>query len=295
MMSRLIFTIVAAVAFASPTMADPVKVYGSNAVLADFARIIGGEDVIVTMPVPVGTDPAQWRPSIAEISALQEADLILLNGAGYESWADRVSLPRARTIRTTRSMEAELIRLPGSTHSHGDDPGHTHEGIAPHVWMDFSLAAEQAEAIATALSRAVSNADDTIAAKLTVLQAELAALDAEARALGAALAGQTVLVWQPGYEYFGRAYGLTLVETTFDAVAPAAPEELADLDTALAETGAQIILWQGSPPAATAAAIAERGVTIVDFDTGANPAMDIHFTTLMRENLARVRAALSPL
>ncbi len=289
---RSLFIFVAAFALISPTSAEPLKVYASHAVLADFAKIIGGEDVVVTMPVPEGTDPAEWRPRIAEINAFQEADLVLLNGAEYEGWAERASLPRARTVHTTRGMEAELIRLVGSAHSHGNDPAHTHEGIAPHVWMDFSLAAKQAEVISAALKRAAPGAAPSFTVNLTVLQAELAALDAEAKALGAAVTGPTVLVWQPGYEYFGRAYGLTLVETTFDAMAQATPEQLAAFDATLAETDAQIMLWQSPPPAETAAAIAERGVSIVVFDNGANPPADIRFPDLMRENLARFRAAL---
>ncbi len=39
------------------------------------------------------------------------------------------------------------------THSHGAEGEHAHEALAFTTWIDFSLAAKQAKAIAQALSR----------------------------------------------------------------------------------------------------------------------------------------------
>ena len=82
------------------------------------------------MPVPVGADPETWQPGIAELSALQEADLILLNGAGHYGWTERVSLPRSRTVDTSRAFADALIAVEGVTHSHGDEGEHSHGAIA---------------------------------------------------------------------------------------------------------------------------------------------------------------------
>ena len=61
----------------------PLNVYVVNYPLKYFAERIGGPHVRVTLPVPAGEDPVYWTPTIAEITAYQQADLILLNGAGY--------------------------------------------------------------------------------------------------------------------------------------------------------------------------------------------------------------------
>ncbi len=281
-------------AWVGQTAAEPLKIHASHGVIADFARQIGGELVDVTMPVPRGTDPAQWVPGIPDITAMQAADLILLNGADYESWVDRVSLPRASTVQTAQRAGIDLITLPGVAHSHGDGPSHTHEGTASQVWLDLAAAARQAETIAAAMTRTApaptAAAADKLADGLTNLTTDLMALDDKARALGASLDGTTLLVAQPGLEYFARAYGLHLIEATIDPVQPPTPDQWAAIDATLAQTPARIMLWQTPPPATVAAALAERGVTTALFETGANPDPETSFTDLMRRNLTGLQS-----
>jgi len=289
-MKLLVLTI--ALALPTAAQAEPLNVQASNDVLAMFAQRLAGDAATVTMPVPDGIDPATWQPRIAAIAAVQDAGLIVLNGAGYEGWSTRVSLPRARTVDTTHGMDAELIHLAGQSHSHGAGPTHSHDGVAPVVWLDFSLAARQAGAIAAALTRALPDAP--VAANLAALQTDLADLDAEAKALGAAMQGQTLLVWQPGYEYFGRAYGIPLREVTFDAAEPPSPAQLAALDAAVADTQARLMLWDAAPPPDTATALAARGIMPVIFTTAANPPEGADVLGMLQANLAALRAALDP-
>ena len=291
MLKAVVLSMSILVGWTSQALAEPLKIHASHGVIADFARQIGAENVVVTMPVPVGTDPAQWVPGIAEITAMQEADLILLNGAGYEGWADRVSLSRAKTVQTIRDSDIDLIRLPGVAHSHGDGPAHTHVGLAAEVWMDFAAATKQAEAIAKALTRFLPEHAETMANSLVGLKSELAALDDQARLLGAALDGQTLLVAQPGLEYFARAYGLDLIEATIDPLIPPSPEQWVAIDAIIAATDARFILWQSLPPEKTRAALEARGVMTAVFDIGTNPAVGTSFTALMRQNMSVFQTA----
>ena len=77
---------------------DKLTVYVVNYPLKYFAERIGAHHVKVEFPVPPDIDPAYWNPDLADITAYQKADLILLNGAGYAKWADKVSLPRSKMI-----------------------------------------------------------------------------------------------------------------------------------------------------------------------------------------------------
>jgi len=38
-------------------------------------------------------DPVNWKPGSEAIARMQSADLVILNGAGYETWLGWVSLP----------------------------------------------------------------------------------------------------------------------------------------------------------------------------------------------------------
>jgi len=54
--------------------------------LYEFSQNIGKEMVDVTLLVPMGADPHDWEPTIRDREKLQKADIIIVNGIGYEHW-----------------------------------------------------------------------------------------------------------------------------------------------------------------------------------------------------------------
>jgi len=267
------------------------SVVAVNGPLAAMARAIGGEAVSVTYPVPEGTNPALWRPSIAEIGEIQGADLILLNGADFAGWAAKTTLPRARTLVTSRSFEDAFIEMEaGITHSHGGEGAHSHTGTAPLTWLDFGQAAEQAQAIATRLTRLEPEASDDITTRAEALSAELAKLDARAQALGQVLAGRTVLADHPGYEYFARAYELNLIALDWPPGEALGPERLDALTSAL-ENEPVLFLWQADPAPEAAQAVAAAGLPSAILDPGAANTGD--FPKAMDANLIRLQEAVA--
>ena len=72
-----------------------------------------------------------------------------------------------------RYIEADEIL----THSHGSEGKHGHEALAFTTWVDFNLAAEQAKAIAKALSRNKPALRDTFQQNYQKLERELLKLD----------------------------------------------------------------------------------------------------------------------
>ena len=89
--------------------AEPLDVYTVNYPLAYFAERIGGDRVRVSFPAPAEVDPAFWRPNADTIRRYQQADLVLLNGAGYARWVAHVSLPRRRSVDTSRAFRERWI------------------------------------------------------------------------------------------------------------------------------------------------------------------------------------------
>ena len=69
----------------------PPRVYTVNYPLAYFAERIAGGSVKVVFPVPPDVDPAIWSPDAETIADYQQADLVLLNGAGYAGWLQRAT------------------------------------------------------------------------------------------------------------------------------------------------------------------------------------------------------------
>ncbi|PWJ17537.1 metal ABC transporter substrate-binding protein [Jannaschia seohaensis] len=271
----------------------PVIVADSYAV-AQFAQALAGDAAEVRLAVPEGRDPASWRPSLSEIVEIQAADLIVLNGAGLSDWTTRAALPRSRTVDTARTLSDALIATDTITHSHGAEGSHSHEGIDPHIWLDLDLAAEQAEALAAAMARALP--DGPVAANLDALLAELDRLDAAGDAL---VEGMPVpaITSHPRYAYLGRAYGLQVTELDWGAgVAPEAAQ-LAELERAAAETGARLLIWEAEPPAAARDAVAALGLAQAVVPALAIPPAEGDFVSAVEAGLvalAEALAAVSP-
>jgi len=132
---------------------DRLVVYTVNYPLQYFAQRIAGDRAKVVFPAPPNVDPAFWQPDAQTVVAYQGADLILLNGAGYAQWIDRVTLPRRRLVNTSAGFRERYLRVDDAiTHSHGPAREHSHSGTAFTTWLDFSLAAEQARSISKALT-----------------------------------------------------------------------------------------------------------------------------------------------
>ena len=89
-----------------------LKVYTVNYPLAYFAERIGGDYVEVIFPAPPDIDPAFWTPDGATIGGYQNADLIILNGAGYAKWTEKVSLPVLRSARDFGIGHLLAVRRP---------------------------------------------------------------------------------------------------------------------------------------------------------------------------------------
>ncbi|MGD8211170.1 MAG: zinc ABC transporter substrate-binding protein [Desulfobacterales bacterium] len=166
------------------TAAESLKVYVVNYPLKYFAERIGGDQVRVKFPVPKDVDPAYWTPDLADISAFQKADLILLNGAGYSKWVAKVSLPRSKIVNTSRQFKDRYITTKEvMTHSHGVEGQHAHEALAFTTWLDLTLAARQAEAVAAAMGRKRPELQKTFQNNFKALAKDLNALDQDIQAI----------------------------------------------------------------------------------------------------------------
>ncbi len=282
MVRSMMLAAVLALAAAAATAQDTPRIVAVNYPLQYMAERLLGDEAEVVFPVPEGVDPSFWRPTVADISAVQSADLILLNGAGFATWTSRVSLPRSRLVDTSRGIEDRLIATETITHSHGDGGEHSHEGIASYTWLDPMMAMAQAEAIAEALtSRGVGDAAD-IDARLATLTSDLQTLDATARAALDGVADTVVVATHPRYQYLARAYGLTILSLEWEAGAMPGDAELANLSALVAENDTDVLIWEAEPPAEARAAVAELGLQDTVFPPLATPSADMTFLDAFR-------------
>ena len=265
---------------------DRPRIVAVNYPLQYFAERLLDDTAEVLMPVPADVDPSFWRPSIADISMIQSADLILLNGAGFATWVDRVSLPRSKLTNTAKAFEDQFIVTESITHSHGDGGEHSHEGLASYTWLDPLLASMQAEAVADAIiSRGLADAQ-SVNARLATLQADLAALDQQARASLAGLQGVAMIATHPRYQYLAQRYNLSIISLEWEAGVTPNEAQIADLRALVADSGARVLIWEAAPPAEAREVASGLGLQNVVFSPLAHGPEENDFVGLFSRSLA---------
>ncbi|WP_349369114.1 metal ABC transporter substrate-binding protein [Salinarimonas sp.] len=292
-LTRALLAVAAALALATTApAAERPRVVAVNYPLAYFAERLAGDAAEVVLPVPQGVDPAFWRPGIADIQAIQAADLILLNGAGFAAWTERVSLPQARVVDTSRAFADRLIETETILHSHGPDGMHAHAGVASFTWLDQEQALLQAEAVAAALRDRGLAPEADLAPHLAALADDLRALDVAGDRIAARAEGAVLVATHPRYQYLARAYGLTVHALEWEPGVAPDPAQLAALAALAGETDATILLWEAPPPAEARADVQALGLADVVFPTLARPAPEGYVAALSAA-FAGLEAALA--
>lgn len=130
---------------------DKLKVVATFYPLAFFAQQIGGEQVTVTQLIPDNTEVHNWQPSVSDILAVDEADVILYNGASLDHWFEDDILSAIDSSNKIVVETTEGIQLLETGDEEHED-GHDHEGnYDPHTWISPFVAEQQAQNIYEAL------------------------------------------------------------------------------------------------------------------------------------------------
>jgi zinc transport system substrate-binding protein len=259
--------------------------------LAYFAQRIAGDRASVEFPAPAGTDPSFWKPDTETISRYQQADLILINGAGFATWIDTATLPGSRVVDTSVSIADQLLPLEGAvTHSHGGMGEHSHSGYATRLWLDPMLALAQATAIADALSAARPDDRATFEANLAALKTDLDALDARTAALAGRIGDTPILFSHPVYAYFIRRYALNARSLHLEPTEAPGHFAMAQFDEKTADHPAKLLVWEAEPLAETKTMLEGRGIQSVVFAPLAETPASGDYLSVMNENLARLEA-----
>ena len=267
-------------------------VYVVNYPLQYFAERIGAEQVHVVFPAPADEDPAFWKPDVETIAAFQAADLILINGAAYAKWLKTASLPKSKTIDTSRRFKADYIEIQDTgTHSHGPTGEHSHAGTAFTTWLDFRQAAQQAEAVTEGLSRLLPEHKDTFERRYAELEQDLLALDERLDTIAARQRTQPLLASHPVYQYLAKRYGLNLQSVLWEPEVMPDDEEWQRLQSILQGHAAAWMLWEGDPLPTSADKLQALGVKSLVFDPCGNTPQQGDFLSVMQQNVARLQQA----
>jgi zinc transport system substrate-binding protein len=241
-------------------------VYASNYPLYFFATEIAGDEAEVRLP-EIGGDPARWTPGAEQVADLQSAELVLLNGAGYEGWLDFVSLREERLVDTTAGIRDRLLPLEEETvHQHGPEGEHSHAGTAFTTWLNPQLAVAQAEAIAAALVRLSPGHEAAFTGRLARLSDRLNQLDLDLAQTFEALGNQPLLFSHPVYQYLQARYRVNGRSVHWEPEIAPGTRDWLDLNQLLARHPARVMVWEGEPLVEVGERLNQLGIVAAVFE-----------------------------
>ncbi|MCZ6756574.1 MAG: metal ABC transporter substrate-binding protein [Gemmatimonadetes bacterium] len=269
-----------------------LMVVAVNYPLAYMAERIGGGLVRVDYPIPDGIDPAFWQPTPEDIGHIQDADIILLNGAGYAKWTATATLPASRIIVTSEAVEDRYLAVVGSVeHTHGPDGEHSHGEVTFTTWLDPTIAIAQATAVAEALKGLRPAERETIQTNLEGLIVDLEALDRELADAFDRFPSRAFFASHPVYQYLARRYDLQLSSVHFEPDEAPSEQAWSDLERMRARGGANVMLWEAEPLPQTRERLASMGLQLVLFSTAGSLPDSGDYFSVMRDNVSNLRQA----
>lgn len=283
-----------------PTAQSRTQIVVTSQALFEITKTLVGQNADAVLIVPTGTSSPDWSPKADDARTMQQAGLVLISGAGYEPWKDRVSLPQSRVRDTAAGYYDQLIRLPDAvTHQHGPDGSHSHPGTVWATWLDPDLCAAQVHQVSLHCVRLMPDQKQEIETAEAKLSAELNRLNAIILSIKAASEDKELVVYSdaPNYSYLTRRFGWKLRYLhwrSFETLTDADQSELLDhfkskADTSTSGNELRLFLLDSRHSIATEKFINDAGGTVIRIDLCETP--DSGPATLpdrLKQNLQRI-------
>jgi zinc/manganese transport system substrate-binding protein len=176
--------------------ADKIAVVAAENMYGDIAAQIGGSHVTVTSLISnPSQDPHLFEASPSAVRSIADARIVILNGADYDPWMEKLIKTSPNPRRGVVSAAAVMGRKPGDN---------------PHLWYDPATMPRVAEAIAAVLTAADPAHAADYAANLKTLSGALKRIDDRVAALRAKYKGVPVTATEPVFGLMAQAIGLTM-------------------------------------------------------------------------------------
>lgn len=257
--------------------------------IADWARTVGFDEVSVNQIVPNGVEPHDYEPSPRDVEQLLLADVILINGAGIDAWAEDL-IPEAEAAGAIVVRMSDVVPFVSANEG----------GLDPHAWLDLGRTPEMVRAIAEAFIRKDQAHGATYAENAENLRAQLVELDAKFSETLATCEKNTILVAHDAFEYWELRYHI-VVESIGGISSDAEPsvQDLARLTEEAKVQGVTTVFFESPTSTALATTLAEEIGASVDIlypleeRTEEQIAQASTYTNIMEQNLAALSRALT--
>ncbi len=230
-----------------------VDVLASFSIVADLVRQVGGERVNVRSLVALSQDPHDFEPTPNDVRRVMKAQLIVINGLGFEPWADRfLKVANFAGERLVASRGVKALSVRGA--------------VDPHAWQDVENVKLYIANIREALTKVDPRGASDYARNASLYDRELDALHREIKAAFASIPKERrkIITSHDAFSYFGDAYDVVFVAPQgVSSIAEPSARDVARIIQQIREERIRAIFLENALPQRLARQISsETGVKI---------------------------------
>lgn len=264
---------------------EPVRVVVSVNQWADIVKQLGGSCTDVTTVIAnAAADPHDYEPTAADIARLGDAQLVVVNGADYDTWATKAvdALPQ-------RPPVVDAGKVTGVT-----------AGSNPHIWYSPTYVTDVADAVGVQLQQLLPQSQEYLDTQKQQWTESMKPYFQEVAAIKNGAGGKTYGATEGVFDYMAAAVGLTdLTPTGYQRAAAAesdpSPGDIQAFEQALADKKINVLIYntqtEGAIPEQIRAAADSAGVPVVDV-TETVPADQPSFESWQTSQLRDLASAL---
>lgn len=215
---------------------DKETIYASFYPIYNLTKQIAGDKFNVKSFTNLNTEVHDFEPSAKDMADLSKAKVLFLNGAGLESWQEKISESSKveivdtskgiNLIENTHEDEKEDVdnhednekhedsEKEEHEHEDGEEHHHHHGAYDPHVWLSPKNGIIQAKNIAEKLSEIDPENKDYYEKNFEKIKKELEEIDKEYEKKLENKENKKFLVDHEAFSYLARDYGLIQVPLT---------------------------------------------------------------------------------
>jgi zinc/manganese transport system substrate-binding protein len=186
-----------------------ITIVASTNVWGDVAKSIGGDRVqVVSIIENFAQDPHSYEASARDQLAVNDADVIVANGGGYDPFMDALAKSAGNEeivyAYVSEDLEAEDQKAKDDGHGHN----HDHSDGNEHVWYDFHVVEDFASRLAGKLAALDPEYSTVYSDNLVVFQSEIEILEDRLAEVSGKYSGASFVASEPVANYLLIELGL---------------------------------------------------------------------------------------
>lgn len=190
----------------NPNNNTKLKIVTSFYPLYEFTKAVGGEKIDITTLIPIGVEPHDWEPSPQKINELQDADIIIYNSIGFDSWLSdsSSSIDKSKLVDVSKGVKLIELTQEGKGSSSNDK-----YSFDPHIWLDPLIAKNITQTISSYLIKLDPVNADYYKQNTERFTEQLDLLDKEIKKSLSNCELNEFISFHEAFQYFANRYGLT--------------------------------------------------------------------------------------